>query len=62
MKTLGTFLTRYLVESPANICTPTYLAQASQDIADKSPEVMKLEILEKEDCEKMGMGCYLGVS
>eukprot|EP01023_Acetabularia_acetabulum_P023936 TRINITY_DN23246_c0_g1_i1.p3 TRINITY_DN23246_c0_g1~~TRINITY_DN23246_c0_g1_i1.p3 ORF type:complete len:285 (-),score=79.63 TRINITY_DN23246_c0_g1_i1:330-1184(-) len=23
---------------------------------------MKLEVLEKEDCEKLGMGCYLGVA
>lgn len=26
------------------------------------PQVMKLEVLEKEDCEKLGMGCFLGVA
>jgi len=58
----GALLTRYLVEAPANVCTPTYLADAAAAIAASSPDQMKLEILEKEDCEKLGMGLYLGVS
>lgn len=58
----GALFTRYLVEAPANVCTPTYLASAAQHIAGLAPEHMKLEVLEKEDCEKLGMGLYLGVA
>lgn len=59
---LGALMTRYLVEAPPNVCTPTHLAQAAESIAAVAPEVMSLEVLEKEDCEKLGMGCYLGVA
>ncbi|KAK9812763.1 hypothetical protein WJX72_003306 [[Myrmecia] bisecta] len=58
----GTLLTRYLVEAPPNICTPAHLAEAAQSIADSAPDVFKLQILEREDCEKLNMGCYLGVA
>ena len=58
----GAMLTRYLVEAPPNVCTPTYLAEAAATIAASAPDVMKLTVLEKEECEAMGMGCFLGVS
>jgi leucyl aminopeptidase len=58
----GTFLSRYLVEAPPNVCTPSHIANTAKHIADKFPSVMTLSILEKADCEKMGMGSYLGVS
>jgi leucyl aminopeptidase len=53
---------RYLVEAPPNICTPTHLADAAQRIAEGAPDVMKVQILEEEDCRKLGMGCFLGVA
>lgn len=53
---------RYLVEAPPNICTPTHIARAAQAIAESAPDVMECKILEKEDCETMGMGCFLGVA
>lgn len=53
---------RYLVEAPPNICTPTHLANAAAKIAEGAADVMKLEVLEKEDCEKLNMGCYLAVA
>lgn len=56
------FEPRYLVETPPNLCTPTYLATAAKEIADKAPDVMSLRVLEKEECEALGMGCYLAVS
>ncbi|PSC76746.1 aminopeptidase family isoform B [Micractinium conductrix] len=59
---LGALLTRYLVEAPPNVCTPTHLAHAAAEIAASAPEVMQLEVLEKADCEKLGMGLYLGVA
>ena len=53
---------RYLVEAPPNICTPTHIANAAAKIAEGAPDVMKLEVLEKEDCEKLKMGCFLAVA
>ena len=53
---------RYLVEAPPNICKPAYLADAAAEITQSAPEVLKLEVLEEEDCAKLGMGLYLGVS
>ncbi len=53
---------RYLVEAPPNICTPTHIARAAQAIADSASDVMTCQILEKADCEAMGMGCFLGVA
>lgn len=58
----GTMLTRYLVEAPPNVATPTHLAEAAALIASEFPEVMKLEVLEKEECEKLNMGLYLAVA
>lgn len=53
---------RYLVEAPPNVCTPTYLAQAAAHLVAKHPDVLSLKVLEKEECEALGMGCYLGVA
>jgi leucyl aminopeptidase len=58
----GALLTRYLVEAPPNVCTPTHLADAAAAIAAGAPDVMKLKVLEKEECEALGMGLYLGVA
>lgn len=40
----GALLTRYLVESPPNVCTPPYLADTAANIAAAAPDVMKLEV------------------
>lgn len=58
----GSLFTRYLVEAPPNVCTPSHLAAAAKHIAALCPERMSLKILEKEDCEELGMGLYLGVA
>eukprot|EP00191_Tetraselmis_sp_GSL018_P004271 CAMPEP_0177612168 /NCGR_PEP_ID=MMETSP0419_2-20121207/21028_1 /TAXON_ID=582737 /ORGANISM="Tetraselmis sp., Strain GSL018" /LENGTH=528 /DNA_ID=CAMNT_0019108241 /DNA_START=231 /DNA_END=1817 /DNA_ORIENTATION=+ len=58
----GVTLARYLVESPPNIATPSYLAEAAAMIASEYPEVMSLEVFDKDACREMGMGCYLGVA
>lgn len=50
------------MEAPPNICTPTHLANAAAKIAEGASDVMTLEVLEKEDCEKLQMGCYLAVA
>lgn len=55
----GVILARELVSAPPNVVTPEFLAQTAQEIAhDHSLEI---EVLEQEDCEKLGMGAYLGV-
>eukprot|EP00889_Picochlorum_renovo_P002549 jgi/Picre1/29579/NNA_004964.t1 len=58
----GSLFTRYLVEAPPNVCTPSYLASAASHIASLCPARMSLKVLEKEDCEELGMGLYLGVA
>jgi leucyl aminopeptidase len=56
----GVILARELVNAPPNVVTPEQLAQTAQDIA--TAHGLTLEILEKEDCERLGMGAYLGVA
>lgn len=53
---------RDLVNGPANLVTPSYLATVAREIADAHPDRVKLTVLEREDCEKLGMGCYLAVA
>lgn len=56
----GIFLTRELVAAPANYVTPITMAEMAQDLAKTYG--MELTILEQEDCEKLGMGAFLGVA
>jgi leucyl aminopeptidase len=58
----GNLFARGLVEAPPNFCSPTYLAEAAAEIAKKFPERLTLEVLEKEKCEELQMGCYLAVA
>ena len=57
---LGVNTARELGNLPANICTPTYLAEEAQRLA--KVHGMKCKILERKDCEKLGMGSFLSVS
>ncbi|MBD1897292.1 leucyl aminopeptidase [Coleofasciculus sp. FACHB-129] len=56
----GVILARELVAAPPNECTPITMAQTAQAIA--SNHNLQLEILEQEECEKLGMGAFLGVA
>ncbi|NDJ19191.1 leucyl aminopeptidase [Myxacorys almedinensis] len=56
----GVFLARALVAAPANYVTPVTLAETASAIASEFG--LHSEILEKEDCEKLGMGAFLGVA
>jgi len=58
----GVQLTKDLVAAPANVVTPTAMAEVAKSIAAQYPDCMTVEILEKEDCRKLGMGSYLGVA
>lgn len=57
---LGVILARELVSAPANIVTPLTLAATAEAIANEYG--LELEILEQEECEKRGMGAFLGVA
>jgi leucyl aminopeptidase len=58
----GTLMARYLVEAPANVCTPRHLAAAAAHIQAINPDRFKLKVLEEVDCKKLGMGLFLGVA
>lgn len=56
----GVFLARELVAAPPNACTPLTMAETAIAIARETG--LSIEILEREDCEKLGMGAFLGVA
>ncbi|MGC9505794.1 leucyl aminopeptidase [Baaleninema sp.] len=56
----GVILARELVAAPANVVNPISMAETAQAMANEYG--LELEILEKEECEKLGMGAFLGVA
>ncbi len=56
----GTALMRDLANLPANICTPAYLAEQAKELA--AAHEMAVEVLEREDMEKLGMNTLLSVA
>jgi leucyl aminopeptidase len=56
----GVILTRELVAAPANEVTPITLAETAQGMATEHG--IDVKILEREECEKLGMGAFLGVA
>lgn len=56
----GVTLCKDLVGAPPNYVTPTKLADVAQQIAKETG--LECKILEKDECERMGMGSYLGVA
>jgi leucyl aminopeptidase len=56
----GVILARELVNAPANVVTPMSLADTAAQLAQEFG--MTLEVLEKEQCEALGMGAFLGVA
>jgi leucyl aminopeptidase len=56
----GIHLTKDLGNLPGNICTPTYLADQAGELAMLYD--LKLEVLERADMEKLGMGSLLSVA
>ncbi|HIK28624.1 MAG: leucyl aminopeptidase [Oscillatoriaceae bacterium SKW80] len=56
----GVILARQMVAAPANEMTP--MAMADTAVAIASEHGLAVEILEREDCEKLGMGAFLGVA
>jgi leucyl aminopeptidase len=56
----GMTLTRDLGNLPANVCTPTYLADTSVKLGREWK--LAVEVLEQKDMEKLGMGSLLSVT
>lgn len=56
----GVILARELVAAPANSVTPVTFAETAQTLAKDYG--LEVEILEKDECENLGMGAFLGVA
>ncbi len=56
----GVILARELVAAPANEVNPVTMAEMAEALGNEYG--FEIEILEKEDCEKLGMGAFLGVA
>ncbi len=56
----GVSLAKDLGNLPPNICTPSYLGKQAKALAKTYG--LKVEVLEKAEIEKLGMGSFLGVA
>jgi leucyl aminopeptidase len=56
----GADLARTLGNLPSNICTPSYLAEQARKLAQQFK--LQLNVLERKDMEKLGMGAFLAVT
>lgn len=56
----GITLARECANRPANHCTPTYLAEQAKKLGKEHG--LKVEVLDRADCEKLGMGSFLAVA
>jgi leucyl aminopeptidase len=56
----GTTLARECANRPGNHCTPTYLADQARKLG--KAHGLKVEVLDRKDCEKLGMGSFLAVA
>jgi leucyl aminopeptidase len=56
----GAELARTLGNLPSNICTPSYLAEEAKKLARQFK--LQIEVLERRDMERLGMGAFLAVA
>ena len=56
----GAALARDLGNLPPNICTPSYLADEAKKLAKQFK--LGIEVLERKDMERLGMGAFLSVA
>jgi len=57
----GVSLAKDLGNLPGNLCTPTYLADQSRELAKRQSKI-RTKVLEQADMEKLGMGALLSVA
>ncbi len=53
-------LARDLVTEPAIVSTPTKLANVARQVASENN--LKIKVLDRDDCKKLGMGAFLAVA
>ena len=56
----STWLARDLINAPANDVTPTHIAEVARQIAKEAK--LKVKVMEREDCARLGMGAFLAVA
>ena len=56
----ATALARDLVNEPANVVTPSYLAERAEELGKSGR--LRVRVLDKDACAELGMGAYLGVA
>jgi len=56
----GVLLAREWANRPGNHCTPTHLAQVARKLGKAHD--LKVEVLDRKACEKLGMGSFLSVA
>jgi len=57
----GSALTRDLANLPANVCTPSHLAQRARELA-KTHRSIKVKILDERELRRLKMGAFLSVT
>lgn len=57
----GIRFTRDLANTPANICTPSYLAEQAEELAAQH-QTLSLKVLDKNTMKTLGMGSFLAVA
>lgn len=58
----ATLFARDLVNEPAQVTTPSYLASVALDMAQSSKGKVKVTIFERHEAAKLGMHAFLGVA
>jgi leucyl aminopeptidase len=56
----GVELARECANRPGNVCTPTYLADEAKKLGKAAR--IKVQVLDRKDCEKLGMGSFVSVA
>ena len=52
---------RDLANQPANVCTPTYLANAARNLAREHRKI-RVRVLNEAECRRLKMGSFLSVT
>jgi leucyl aminopeptidase len=58
----GVFLAKDIVNAPHNVLNSESLSETARRVCDESSGKLKCIVLGKAECEKRGMGAYLGVA
>ncbi|HLC94708.1 MAG TPA: leucyl aminopeptidase [Patescibacteria group bacterium] len=58
----GVYMTRDLVNEPASHLHPDTFIDIARGIGEESRGAILVDVLDREECEKLGMGAFLGVA